>query len=241
MTQHPPRHRLALAVGLVAALALSACGGQDAEPEGTGIVELRGFLSVVAGTCAPDGTRSGSFFRMVQPGGTLEDGPFVANADSACEDKTFTPLAPGPAGGMSSGAWQPHSGDPFSQDPAVTAGILAPTTFFGVPFAVATNAVDPQTDEQTAEPLLVADEQGALSGDLSAFGVVWNDQHFNQGAPKPGGERPGLTQGPAGTYDEAPGAYSLTWSSQIAGGPFDGFTGVWHLEGTYEPDEPGGA
>jgi hypothetical protein len=30
------------------------------------------------------------------------------------------------------------------------------------------------------------------------------------------------------------GAYVLEGSSQIVGGPFNGFTGIWHLAGTFE-------
>jgi hypothetical protein len=41
--------------------------------------------------------------------------------------------------------------------------------------------------------------------------------------------------GPAGTYDRSIHAYSLEWTSHIDGGPFNGFTGMWHLEGTFEP------
>jgi hypothetical protein len=37
----------------------------------------------------------------------------------------------------------------------------------------------------------------------------------------------------SGTYNAKTGAYTIDWSSQIIGGPFDGFTGVWHLEGTF--------
>ena len=74
---------------------------------------------------------------------------------------------------------------------------------------------------------------GKLSGDLSAFAATWNDQAFNQGSPKPGGARPGNTTAPSGTFDPATGAFTLTWTSQIVGGPFNNFTGLWHLEGTF--------
>jgi hypothetical protein len=28
----------------------------------------------------------------------------------------------------------------------------------------------------------------------------------------------------------------MEWTSTISGGPFDGFTGLWHLEGTFAPN-----
>lgn len=220
---------------LALALLASACGGGGDGDAAGGAGELRGAFAVVAGACAPDGTRSGSFFRMVQPGGTLEEGPFVANADSPCEDKTWTPLRPGTDGGLVTGGYQPHPEPAFAGNDGAAAAIVEPTSFFAVRFAAATNPTDPQAGQAVPAPTVSVDEQGALSGDLSAFGVAWNQQHFNQGAPKPGGARPGLTAGPSGTYDEGTGAYALDWSSQIEGGPFNNFTGVWHLEGTFAP------
>lgn len=82
---------------------------------------------------------------------------------------------------------------------------------------------------------------GKLSGDVAAFDATWNKQAFNQGSPKPDGSRPGNTSPATGTYDAATGAYSLTWTSQIVGGPFNNFTGYWHLEGTFAPAASGGA
>jgi hypothetical protein len=61
--------------------------------------------------------------------------------------------------------------------------------------------------------------------------VSWNGQQFNQGAPKPGGGGQA-----SGTYDKATGRYTLDWTSAIKGGPFDGFIGVWHLEGIYRTE-----
>jgi hypothetical protein len=44
---------------------------------------------------------------------------------------------------------------------------------------------------------------------------------------------PGITAAPTGTIDPATGAFVLEWSSQIVGGAFNDFTGVWHMEGTF--------
>ena len=70
---------------------------------------------------------------------------------------------------------------------------------------------------------------GELSGDVSAMAAYFGGEVFNQGAPKPGGSEPG----PTGTIDADTGEFVLEWSSVIAGGAFDGFTGVWHFEGTF--------
>src|SRR5207237_1695724 len=113
--------------------------------------------------------------------------------------------------------------------------ITEPEGFFGVKFSTATAATDPQTKAAVPIPVVTDDGSGKLSGDLRAFAAQWNHQHFNQGTPKPDSTAPGLTAGPVGTYDAATGGYTLEWTSTIVGGPFNQFTGRWHLEGTFQP------
>jgi hypothetical protein len=96
--------------------------------------------------------------------------------------------------------------------------------FFAVAFAGA-------TDSAEAMPMLTATD-GVLTGDLSAFTAYYGGGNFNQGAPKPDG----TGDAPVGTIDPETGAYVLDWTSLISGGSFDGFTGVWHLEGTFTPN-----
>lgn len=229
--------RRLLVLSTAIAVLVVGCGddGDDtAAPDGGN--SLQGLIRIAAGECADAGVTSGSWFRMVQPAGTVEDGPFVENGDSLCGDLTWTPFVPGTEGGLRIGDYQPHPDPAFDNDGnAVNATIAEPPAWFAVRFAVATNSVDPQTAADAPAPSLSLDEDGRLSGDLSAFAAAWNGQHFNQGAPKPGGERPGKTTGPTGTYDADSGAVVLEWTSQIVGGPFNNFTGVWHFEGTFEP------
>ena len=73
--------------------------------------------------------------------------------------------------------------------------------------------------------------------DLSAWEVFWNGNTFEQG-PRP--SNVGAFVPAVGTYDLATHAYSVTWKSQIKGGPFNGINGFWHLEGTVVP-VPGAA
>ncbi|MGH8973561.1 MAG: hypothetical protein ACRD0C_10210 [Acidimicrobiia bacterium] len=234
------RRRLTLCLLLCLALVASACGGDGGgeEPAAAGAKELVGVFKIDPGTCVPTGpVTKGSYFRMIQPNGKPGDGPYVPNGDSPCGDKTWAPMKPGNEGGLTTGAYQPYPDPAFDEKGNGTASsVTQPTVWFAVTFAIATNEKDPQTGSGTSRPKIMV-ENGKLSGDLSAYAAAWNKQHFNQGAPKPGGERPGLTVGPTGTYDEATKAYTLDWSSQIVGGPFNNFTGVWHLEGTFEPKE----
>ncbi len=237
--------RWATLIALLAALVLmaAACGNDDdgdaqdtdepTEEDAAG-GPLVGTFEVDPGECADAGVTSGSYFRMVQSGGTLEDGPFIDNADSTCADTTWTALVAGTDGGLVTGDYQPRPDPAFDgEGNGLAAAIIEPVPFFAVGFALSTNATDPQTETEAPAPELSADDSGALSGDLSAASADWNEQSFNQGAPKPDGSLPGGTTAPSGTYDADSGAYALDWSSQIVGGPFDGFTGVWHLEGTF--------
>jgi len=246
--------RLGLRVALpllAAGLLATACGDDDEDDTSTattaaagdttassaaptGPQELVGLFAVDAGTCADAGVTAGSYFRMVQADGTLADGPFIENGDSTCGDKTWNPLLPGDDGGLVTGSYQPQPDPVFdAAGNAMVEAIVMPVPFFAVDFGVSTNETDPQTGESTPTPSITSTE-GALSGDLSAFAAAWNNQLFNQGSPKPDGSLPGSTSAVTGTYDEATGRYTLDWTSLIVGGPFNNFTGVWHLEGTFQ-------
>jgi len=191
--------------------------------------ELVGLFEVAAADCGAADAVSGSTFRMAQIGATLDDGPFIPNADSSCGDLTVTPLTPGTDGGLLTGSYQVPPDPAFdSQGSGLANGIAEPVTFFGLSFAMAT------TDE--AIPPTITASDCVLTGDLSAVAAYYAGLTFNQGAPKPDGATPGLTfEAPVGTIDPDTGAYVLDWASQIVGGPFDNFTGIWHLEGTFVP------
>jgi hypothetical protein len=194
---------------------------------------LTGVFAIKAGDCPGGGVSSGSYFRMITPAGN-QSGPYVSNSDSPCGDNSYTPMSPGSDGGLSTGGYQPQPNPPFDGSGNGKAGaITQPVKFFGVLFALSTNAKDPQTGLATTVPS-ISDSRGTLSGDLRAISVAWNNQQFNQGAPKPDGSRPGLTAGPTGTYNPSTGAFTLDWTSTIVGGPFNNFTGKWHFEGTFK-------
>ena len=216
------------------ALFVAACSGSSDTQSTAAGSELVGLFKIDAGRCETTGT-TGSSFRMVQPGGSVAAGPFVANGDSPCADKTWTTLSPGTDGGLRTGAYQPQPSVAFSPtgDSASTA-ILEPQKFFAVAFGPSTNTKDPQTGASVAAPK-VAVSGTSLTGDIRAFSVAWNGQQFNQGSPKPDGSTPGGTSPLIGTYDSTSHAFTLSWSSRIVGGPFNNFTGTWNLRGTFVP------
>ena len=222
----------ALAAVLLASLGLGLSLGLTPAAAAPAAGELAGTFRIAAGSCS--GGASGSYFRMILPTGN-QQGPWIENGDSTCGDKTYTLLSPGTDGGLVAGSHQPAPTPGFDdKGNSLAARIIRPVTFFGVRFAASTNATDLQTGTATPAPVLRV-EGGKLVGDLSAFDATWNKQSFNQGSPKPDGSRPGNTTPVTGTYDAGTGAYTLTWTSQIVGGPFNNFTGQWHLEGTFVP------
>ncbi len=197
----------------------------DLVPEPAFEGELAGLFSIAEASCG-DAEVSGSYFRMLQPGGSATDGPFVPNTDSTCVDPSFTPLLPGSDGGFISGGFQPAPDPPFDADGnGLARSVTAPTPFFGVAFAVS-------SEDEGAAPLITATE-GTLTGELSGWTANYATLVFGQGTPKPDGSLPGLTSELSGSIDPATGAYVLDWASQIVGGSFDQFTGIWHLEGVF--------
>jgi hypothetical protein len=227
--------RLAVPV-LSLLLFTGACGGGGGDENGGAAgAKLTGVFRIDAGVCSGTST-SGSFFRMVQPGGKPGKGPYVTNTDSSCKDETWTALSPGSDGGISTVAYQSNPAQAFTgRGDGVADTVIQPQTWFAVNFSCTTNETDPQTKKSAPLPEITVDG-GKLSGQTSAYSCAWNRQYFNQGAPKPDGSMPGNTSLPTGTYDDATKHFVLEWASQIVGGPFNNFTGTWHLEGTFEPD-----
>jgi hypothetical protein len=167
---------------------------------------------------------------------TAGGGP-LANLSSPAPNKNYTPLTPGTAGGFTTTAYQPSPSPAFSGGTwgnALAREIIEPVPFYLIDFSVETSATDAQTGMPDPLPKIV-DTAGTLSGQITAWVAQWNGQSFNQGTPKPNGTLPAPTTPVTGTYDAATHRFTLTWKSLIVGGPFNGFTGSWHLAGTYVP------
>ena len=162
-------------------------------------------------------------------------------------------IAPGP-GGIVLGTYQnfvlnpnvPHpfnwngigggAGTGYTSPPTTQGTMLKPFSFFSSDTYVGTNPIAYQSGDShpapTADISNCVGNNCTLSVDLSSWEVMWNGSAFEQG-PRPsnlGGFVPAV-----GTYDLATHAYSLTWLSQIKGGPFNGVNAYWHLDGTVVP------
>jgi hypothetical protein len=172
---------------------------------------------------------------MIFPNGTVAKGKFFENPDSLCSNPTYTLALPGRQGGLETGQFQPNPKPAFNaQGGALADDIVEPQGFTDINFSIATNKKDPQTGQTVLAPSII-DKNGKLSGQIEAWSAAWNKLYFNQGSPKPGGSHPGLTEPLSGTYDATTHAFVITWTSQVVSGPFNGFTGYWHLAGTFIP------
>jgi hypothetical protein len=222
MKRRTMQHRWAgIAASALAVISLSAVTSLA----GAGIAAaqtptpLIGTFEISPGAYSATAGASGSYFRMLIPGGTLNgpDTNYVPNTSSSASDTTYTLLSPGVESGLVTASYQPAPDPAFdSSGNSLANDIVAPTPFESVNFSVETEATDPQTSTAVPTPSIT-------------------NQYFNQGSPKPDGSSPGLTAGPTGTYNSTTGAYTFTWTSEIVGGPFNNFTGQWVLAGTFDP------
>ena len=220
-----------LMLGILSMAAMAAAPAGAAVSRATPLI---GTFKLTAGSCA-SATPTGTYFRMIFPGGSLSAGKFFDNPDSTCTDKSYTLATPGTAGGFTTGKYQPNPVPAFSATGgALASSIIEPQLFTAIDFSVATNPKDPQTGTATPPPTIKV-KNGKLSGQVEAWSAAWNKLYFNQGSPKPGGTSPGLTQSVTGTYNAKTHAFVLTWASAVVGGPFNSFTGYWHLSGKFTP------
>lgn len=212
-------------LALVATVLVAACSSSlksspsaSASSTPSGTHTLVGTFMPAAGVCTTaSALPTGSYLEMLGGGGAV-----VKNSFGGCADAAYTPLKPG-VQGLKTGGYQPSPPD----------AIFAPTNFFGSNFTVNTPQVDSQTHTSVPAPSIVSDA-GALSGNLEALVVAYNGAYFNQGAPKPGGAYTGTTKALTGSIS-CDGSFTMQWQSQIVGGAFNNFTGVWHLTGTFTP------
>jgi hypothetical protein len=119
-----------------------------------------------------------------------------------------------PVAGLETGKLQPAPTPAFdAQGNSLANLVIAPTSFTEINFGIETIGTAPS----------ISVKNGKLSGQLTGFTAEWNNQTFPQGSSTV-----------KGTYNTRNHKYVLTWSSLISGGPFNGFTGDWHLQGKFK-------
>jgi hypothetical protein len=196
---------------------------------------MLGLFKLTAGAAPNGGTATGSYVEMLTGSGTP-----LPNPTSPAANKSYTTFRPGVDGGLSTVAYEPAPLPAFAKTTsgnALADEIVQPVPFEGTDFSIDTNSSDVETGQ--ADPIpQIYNSNGVLSGQITAWDAQWNGQSFNQGSPKPDGSSPAPTTTVTGTYDASSGAFTLTWRSRIVGGPFNGFSGLWHLAGTFVPATP---
>jgi hypothetical protein len=94
---------------------------------------------------------------MIQPNGTIGNGPFFDNPDSTATDKSYTLQTPGTAGGLVIGRFQPNPSPAFdASGNALADAIVAPTPFSAIAFGISTDATDPQSGKSPPPPASVS-------------------------------------------------------------------------------------
>jgi hypothetical protein len=196
---------------------------------------MLGLFQLTAGSAPLGQSPSGSYVEMLTGSGAP-----LPNLSSPSANKDFTTFTPGVDGGLSTVAYEPAPSPAFAggtSGNALADDIVAPVGFEGTNFSVETSATDVQTSQPDPIPQIY-DDNGTLSGQVTAWDAQWNGQSFNQGTPKPDGTTTAPSTPVSGTYDAVTGAFTLSWRSLIIGGPFNGYSGSWHLAGTFVPASP---
>ena len=112
----------------------------------------------------------------------------------------------------------------------------SPFTYLGVPFYIfnsnegASNTYAPYggtpTNGGDANSISAAINGSTITANLTGWTAGFNDNNMNKGAASV-----------TGTVDTA-GNYTLSWSSPMVGGPFNGYTGNWTISGVAAVPEP---
>ena len=147
------------------------------------------------------------------------------------------PLTGGPGAPIVTGTYQGGTGNPAEPNTSESLTGSSDQMFFGTyggtiynftaSSSCATTASCTNTNTITggsAPTGTVDTTSGTITLNMSSWFMSWGGDNFNQGPT--GGSV-------TGTYNNTNGAYSLTWTSAISGGPFDAGTGVgtWTLTG----------
>ena len=220
--------RIASGLAAVSLAAVTAVVLTGAPSQAASSRALNGTFKLTPGTYS-GGKAHGTWFRMIISGNRAKKA-YLPNPDSRAADKTYTLGRPGRDGGLSTGRFQPHPSPAFDgKGNALANKIIRPQPFTAINFSVATLKVDPQSDKTVA--VTSASVSGRkLTVRIPGYTAEWNKQFFNQGAPKPDGSGAAAK----GTYNPKTKHFVLTWTSKISGGPFNGYSGLWHLEGTFK-------
>lgn len=213
----------------------------DAAAVPAGAEKLVGLFRLDAGKDYASGKIEGTYFRMGGVNLSTGEVSWLPNSSSRARNNTFTLLSPGSDGGLRTDRYQAPVVPHYDDTGVLTQSIVQRELFFGSYFTVFTQDYDWQTFGETGvrreTPIPeIFSKDGKLTGQTAAWTANWNKGGlFAQGTPKSDGTLPRSTTPLTGSYDPVTKRFLLEWQSLIVGGPFNGFFGYWHLEGTFEP------
>jgi hypothetical protein len=177
-----------------------------------------------------------NFQRHLQPG---TDGGFIAGTFQNFVTTPDEVHSVGATGTNCSGAaltinTAAQAGTGYCGAPAVPSNALAPFPFFGINTYSGTNPVSYVTGNAAGTPTFDYDPvTGEFTVDLSSWAVLWNGTVFDQGPGGTASDGTNYIDAVDASYDPVTKRYSISWGNRIAGGPFNGFQGYWHFEGTH--------
>lgn len=134
---------------------------------------LKGLLALEPGKI--EGNKlSGTWFKMVQPGGNPQEGPFMPNANSPVPQGSATLLSPGTDGGLILGDYQGEPDPAFDEATgySLASRVTQPTKFFNIEFGISTNKIDPQTQRELLAPHGHRLGRFDLGGPVGVGGIV---------------------------------------------------------------------
>ena len=202
----PALRRAPLLVAMIVTALLSLTAAFAATTASALSLPLPGTLLVTSGNDS-GGSPTGSYFVMSDPGGN----PIINSSTG----KTYTLLTAGTSG-LKLFTYDDGPTPAFDgSGNALADRIVQPTAFFGTHFSVAT----PRGNPVPKVILNLRYPAPTVTVDLRAWTAYWNTQSFNQGAL--------FT---ATSYNPITKRIVLDWSSRITSGPFQNFTGNWHIE-----------
>jgi hypothetical protein len=147
-SNHRARQRRGKGAALLAVAAfgvpliLASCGGGSPSAASGPAKSLVGTFEIQGGHCTGSkGAPTGSFLVIVDSAGSKT----VGNPNGGCKNKYYTPLSPGTQKGIETGQFQTDPIPTFdAHGDSLADAVIAPVSFLGVKFGMATNPDDVQ-------------------------------------------------------------------------------------------------
>jgi hypothetical protein len=206
--------------------------------------KLKGSIQLTTGSNTAPYT--GSWVRLYQTAlGPSDPAGYFVNPSSPAADQSYTPLVNGTQG-VELNAAQPIASPAFDgSGNSLTNTILTPEAFAGVNFSayVTKNTAKKAKFGKKGLILQIVKDSNVTdpisSADFTGWTIAWGgDPNYATPGSTPdinGGNLTGSVTWLNAKKHKLGGTITLNWSSTISEPPFQAYTAVWQLEGTYTP------